>query len=259
MRMPDSFPPLTEGIVEQHGWRTRERVLESVEGLLPGTAVQRQAVPVAPGRGSAVSGASTPSAGTQRTDTAVAPFYVSFQNARPPVTPDHSLSSSGAGANRAGITRVHVAKRMTIAWDNGPARADGKLPFFAQSVNIFFRLDPIEVFVSEDYDEGSCPYRVTLQHEQSHVEAFARIFHSYRQRLIQQLNAISVPTESAPELVLPAEISALQNSIAAGIVEVIRTTASQLVADMEADRNAKDSSSSYAAVYGRCPAGQWNP
>jgi len=65
---------------------------------------------------------------------------------------------------------------LSIAWDYGAARAGGKILFFARSVNVFFRLDPIKVFVSSDYVVGSCPYRVALQHETDHVEAFCASF-----------------------------------------------------------------------------------
>ena len=193
--------------------------------------------------------------------TPVAPYYVSFQHVWPPAM-HHSLSlpgPSGTGADRAGFTRVRVRKRVTIVWGHGPARADGKIPLFAHSVNVFFRLDPIEVFISSDYAVGSCPYRVTLRHEMSHVRAFIRIFHSYRQTLIRRLNLISFPTESTPRWVNPGDLTALQTSLGAPVAQAVKDVASDLKAAMEADRNAKDSPSAYAAVYAQCPASEWNP
>jgi hypothetical protein len=194
--------------------------------------------------------------------TPVAPYYVSFQNARPPSTPNHSLASPGpsqTGADRAGYTRARVRKRARIAWGHGPGREDGKIPFFARSVNVYFWLDPIEVFVSSDYAEGSCPYRVTLQHEMSHVRAFLRIFHSYRSAMVRALNSLSFPTENAPRWVDRGDLATLQASLGEPVAQAVRDVAGELVAAMRDDRTAKDSPSAYAAVYAQCPADQWNP
>lgn len=187
-------------------------------------------------------------------------FYVSFVNAAPPATPDHSQSNPGpnrAGANRAGYTRVRNNKRMSIAWDNLPALNDGRLPLFAQSVNIFYRLDPIEVFVSSDYAERSCPYRVTLSHERSHVEAFTRIFHASRATLIAALASVSVPTRNSPIVVDPANVSQIQDEIGERLRQVIIQHTANLVQQLEADRDSKDSSTAYAAVHRQCPSNEW--
>jgi hypothetical protein len=186
--------------------------------------------------------------------------YVSFQNAMPPDAPDHTQANpgpAGTGANRAGFTRVTVQKHASVAWDTGPAQADGRVPLFAQSVNTFYRLDPILVFVSSDYADGTCPYRVTLQHEREHVEAFARIFHAARARLVTDLETLGAPTRSAPLLVAPANVETEQNNFGVRLRAAIVAHSANVVSDMEADRNAKDSPAAYAVVHGRCPAGEW--
>ncbi len=188
------------------------------------------------------------------------PYYVSFQNVSPPAIPDQTLSSPGPSElrpDRAGFTRVRVRKHMTIAWGHGSARSDGKIPFFARSVNIFFRLDPIEVFLSSDYSEDSCPYQVTLEHERSHVRDFLRIFHSYRQPLIRRLNSISFPTENNPLWVTPGNLTSLQETLSNPVVQAIREVANAMKTAMEADRNTKDSPAAYAVVYARCPTHAW--
>ena len=187
-------------------------------------------------------------------------FYVSFVNVAPPAAPDHSLANpgpSGATANRAGYTRVRIQKRMTIPWDTLPALSDGRVPFFAQSVNTFYRLDPIEVYVSSDYAVGSCPYRVTLEHERSHVNAFLQIFHAGRDSLVTELNGVSVPTRGAPRIAAPDAVETEQETIGENLRQAVIRHSAGLVSQMEADRNAKDSPASYARVYARCPAAEW--
>lgn len=187
-------------------------------------------------------------------------FFVSFQNVSPPSAPDHSQIHPGPGGaivNRAGYTRVRLRKRMTIPWDTLPAQAGGQIPLFAQSVNVFYRLDPIEVFVSSNYGTGSCPYRATLMHERSHVRGFLRLFHAARSSLKGQLNQVAVPTRSAPQLVQPGNIEATQNTIGNHLRQVVVTHSVSLVRQMEADRDAKDLPASYASVYAQCPSREW--
>ncbi|MBD0325501.1 MAG: DUF4157 domain-containing protein [Pyrinomonadaceae bacterium] len=187
-------------------------------------------------------------------------FYVSFQNAVPPNAPDHTQASPGpAGniANRAGYARVRLQKRMSIKWDVGPPAADGRVPVYAQSVNVFYRLDPLEVYVSSNYAVGSCPYTVTLEHERSHIEAFTRIFHEGRETLVRDLNTVQVPTRNLPTLVAPADVTAFQDGVGARLSAVIVAHSRGVVTQMETDRNTKDSAAAYALVYARCPANQW--
>lgn len=187
-------------------------------------------------------------------------FYVNFQNAMPPGAPDHSQQHpgpSGATANRAGYTRVRLRKQMNIPWDTGAAQGNGRVRLFAQSVNVFYRLDPIEVYVSSDYAEGSCPYRVTLQHERTHIRAFLRLFHSARESLINLLEHGDVPTRDAPRLVEPGDVEAVKDTIGEQLRQVILSHSAALVRRMEADRDAKDAPSAYAALHAKCPASEW--
>ncbi|MDJ0719872.1 MAG: DUF4157 domain-containing protein, partial [Prochloraceae cyanobacterium] len=186
--------------------------------------------------------------------TSVTPYYVSFVNAKIPEKPNHSFSfSSRKGANRAGLTQVKVQKKLKFFWDRGAARPDGKVPFFARSVNIFFRLDPIEIYVSSDYAEGSCPYRATLEHEKEHVKSFIKIFHSYRDKFIKKIYSISFPTEASPLWSDPGNLSTIQTSLEKLVVQAIKDIANELNADMRKDRAAKDSPSAYEAVHTQCP------
>ena len=187
-------------------------------------------------------------------------FYVNFHHARPPETPDHSLrrpGPDGARANRAGYTRVILQKRMSIPWDTGPAQSGGRIPLFAQSVNIFYRIDPIEVFVSRDYAAGSCPYRVTLEHERTHVRDFLGIFRASYEPLVAELGRVDVPTRNSPRMVEPDNIEAAQDSIGEQLRQVVLSHSASIVARMEADRRDKDAPSAYATVYERCPANEW--
>lgn len=187
-------------------------------------------------------------------------FYVSFQNLAPPSVPDHSQANPGlntTGANRAGYTRFNLQKRMSIVWDNGPVDSNGRIPLYVKSVNIFYRLDPIKVFVSSDYNEGSCPYRVTLAHERSHVEAFLRIFYAGRVSLLDRLNRTAIPTRANPTLTDSANIQTIQDTIGERMRQLIVLHSGELKAHMKADQASKDSPTEYRAVYAQCSSTEW--
>jgi hypothetical protein len=146
---------------------------------------------------------------------------------------------------------------MSIVWDNGPVDSSGRVPLYVRSVNIFYRLDPVEIFVSSNYNVGSCPYRLTLTHEQSHVQAFLRIFHAGQAPLLQQLNGAVIPTQASPTLVNSADIETTQDSIGERMRQLIVLHSGELVAEMEADRANKDAPAAYRAVYAQCPSTEW--
>jgi hypothetical protein len=193
--------------------------------------------------------------------TANKPYVVTFDHAAVPDKPDHSSSSPGPsviGADRAGYTKAILKKKLSIEWDDGPARADGTIPLISRAVNVSFALDPITVAVSSDYPANSCPYKVTLKHEiEDHARSYLKIFLSYKDTLVSRLNEIVFPTEGAPRWILPKDVESLQDSLAQEVQLIIVTVAKKLFDEMEADRKIKDSPQAYAALYAQCPAADW--
>jgi hypothetical protein len=178
-----------------------------------------------------------------------------------PTAVDHSQSSPGpstSGADRAGFTRVRQRARVSFAWDNGPARADGMVPFFCRSANVFFWLDDFAVAISSDYPAGSCAYNVTRRHEfESHLYRPIKIFHSYRDRVIARLNAIVLPTQRAPTWVAPHGIAALQQALEQQVVQAVGAVRQELLQALRRDRDAEDSAASYRLVHNQCSAAEW--
>jgi hypothetical protein len=187
--------------------------------------------------------------------------YTAFVNADPPASPNHSVANpgpTGEGIDRAGYTRVVFRKRMTVAWDSGAMEQGGVVPTFIRSVNVFYTLDPIEVYVSSNYPNNSCPYRVTLAHEQGHVWAFLRIFHEARASLVAALEAVDVPTISRPERLPPSDVEARQDAIGELLRQVVLVHSRGVTQRMNADRATRDSIAAYEAEYRRCPPEQWS-
>jgi hypothetical protein len=190
------------------------------------------------------------------------PFYVSFSHDQIPQQVDHSRPQpgpAGATANRAGFTSVTSRARLTAAWDNGPMGADGRFPFFALSINVYFRLTDFLIAISSDFVAHSCAYQVTLRHElDAHIYDPIRIFHTYRDVLIRRLNVINVPTREAPFRVASnAEAATRQEEVERLVVDAIGQTRREIVRDLEQARDRHDSSAAYRLVHNQCTDAQW--
>lgn len=189
------------------------------------------------------------------------PFYVSFQTSRVPDSVDHTRSNPGpstTGVDRAGYTSLKQRARVTFVWDNGQPRNDGMVPFFARSVNVFFWLDDFIVAVSSDYPAGSCAFNATRRHEfESHIYRPIKIFNSYRETLVTQLNAIQMPTEQVSLWLRPEAIASRQEQLESQVAQVVGSLKQQLVQALRTDRESQDSSQSYQVVYDTCSPQDW--
>ena len=190
------------------------------------------------------------------------PFYVSFSHDRIPQTVDHSRANPGppgGAANRAGHTSIRPKGRLSFAWDQSPVGPDGRIPIFAQWINVYFWLTDFAVAISSDFTERSCAYQTTLRHElQAHIYAPIRIFHSYRDILIQRLNAIVAPTRTAPfRAATIAEANARQAQIEAQVTAVVRQVRIDLTRDLQAARVEADDARHYRLVYRQCTDEEW--
>jgi hypothetical protein len=191
------------------------------------------------------------------------PYYVSFLHDPIPRGVDHSKSSPGPGSgrgDRAGYTHIRLSGdgALTFAWEDGPARSDGRTPLYAQSVNVYFHLTDFVVAISSDYTTASCAYNATRRHEfEAHLYRPIRIFHTYRDVMVSRLNTIAIPTRESPRWIRPAEAGAIQKSLEEAVREAVLAVRRNLVAALITDRNTQDDSSHYRVVYDQCSPADW--
>ena len=135
---------------------------------------------------------------------------------------------------------------------------DGRVPIFAQSVNVYFRLTDFLIAISSDFAVRSCAYRATHRHElEAHIYDPIRIFHSYRDVLIRRLNVLPVPTREAPLRIASSQVASKQAEVEGRIVGAIGQTRRELVRDLKQARDRHDSPASYRLVYRQCTDAQW--
>jgi hypothetical protein len=190
------------------------------------------------------------------------PYYVQF-SADPvsSATIDHSQAAPGGAAHRAGHTSIQLSGRGGLTWqpETGRPRADGLVPFYFRSVNVYFRLTDYVVQITSDYAVGSCTYDATMRHEiDEHIVNPTRVMYGFRDQVVTALNAVRLPTQNMPRWVAANQVDATEAEYIRQVGAVIQTYRNRISAAMRQAQAASDSPASYQNVYRQCPGSEWN-
>jgi hypothetical protein len=190
------------------------------------------------------------------------PYFVRF-SADPvsSATIDHSQAAPGGDARRAGHTSISFRGKGGLTWqpETGAPRADGLVPFYFSSVNVYFRLTDYIVAITSDYPAGSCTYNATMRHEvDEHIVNPTRIMYGFRDPLVTALNAVPVPTRIAPQWVHPNQVSAVEKGHIGKVGRVIQLYRDRVSAALRTAKAASDSPASDQLVHKQCPIEEWN-
>jgi hypothetical protein len=189
------------------------------------------------------------------------PYFVSF-SADPASLAriDHSQPDPGGEAQRAGHTSVDFRGKgaVTVEPETGAARPDGLAPFYFKSVNVYFRITDLLVQISSDYPERSCAYKATLRHEiDEHIVNPTRIMFTFRDKVINALNAVPLPTAKAPRWIRPEQAPVVQKEYMDRVGAVVRDYRKRVSTAMREAQAASDAPARYRLVYGQCPVDEW--
>jgi hypothetical protein len=81
----------------------------------------------------------------------------------------------------------------------GIQRGGGQYHVWAESVHVDFSYNQMDVYVSSQYPEGSCPYQVILWHENQHVSINTRALAQYKNLIESALKrSRNIPTKAHP-------------------------------------------------------------
>jgi hypothetical protein len=182
---------------------------------------------------------------------------------RPGVLGDNRPLAGGARrsgpAGRAYFGSLPGRGALTWKPETGSPRADGLVPFYFRSVNVYFRLTDYVVRITSDYAAGSCAFNATLRHEV--VELMlnpTRMMYGFRDQVVAALNAVRLPTQNTPQWLRPNEVDAVESRYIQQVGDVIRTYRSRVSAAFQRAQAASDSPASYQNVYRQCPVDEWN-
>ena len=187
------------------------------------------------------------------------PYTISFLPDPEPAPSriDHTKTDPGPadGKHRAGYTSFKLDAKMTVTRQilPGPPMA-----LYFESVLVEFFLKDFNIQVSSDYRVGSCPYRVTCEHEfESHVRRPIRLFMDKRDSTVSRFNAIRLPTKQAPERISPGQEDATQDRLIVPVAQLVRQVKAELKTLLDGDRSVQDDSSHYQVIWAKCRPEEW--
>lgn len=90
--------------------------------------------------------------------------------------------------------------QLAANFDMGLNQTDPKGPVrvWPTIIHVNFAVLKLDVYVSSQYPEGSCQYRVVMAHERTHAAINGRIYWKYRKLLKKELARLGLPTASHP-------------------------------------------------------------
>jgi hypothetical protein len=191
-----------------------------------------------------------------------APYVVNFS--ADPVSSariDHSTAAPGGDGHRAGHTKIQFPGQgmLTIVGpETGRPRADGKVPFWFESVEVNFRLTDFVVQISSDYAENSCTYNATLGHEvNEHIVKPTTIMNGFRDQVVNALNAVALPTAKAPRWIRADEADKVEEEYTQAVVRVVKDYRARVSSELSKAQAESDSPDNYRLVHNQCPVQDW--
>jgi hypothetical protein len=122
--------------------------------------------------------------------------------------------------------------------------------FWVDDIDLPFRYNSMDVYIASEYGEETCPYRVTMEHEQNHVRVARRILKRYTPRFEKALSSAVIPTGRAPVLIdQPADA---KHKLAALYDRLIKPVYQEMWAELERDQAALDTPQMYRQALRRC-------
>jgi hypothetical protein len=191
---------------------------------------------------------------------AIPPYNVSFLPEQPPTKIGNSYQNPGPdnGKQRAGYTKFMLDAKLTVSSVGTAPGTDPKIPFFFESITVEFSLKDFSIEISSDYKPGSCPYKVTCEHEmESHVTRPTQLFLDYRDVVVGKLNQIPLPTKPSPRKILRGQEDATEALLTHPLFEAIKALKADLKAILDKDRLEQDAPDAYRKIYARCRKEEW--
>lgn len=133
----------------------------------------------------------------------------------------------------------------------GSHRGKGPYCVWADSLNVEFCYTKMDVYVSSQYAEGSCPYQVILEHENQHVAINQRVLQKYFDLIQQALKKDrSIPTKANPMIVPTLERG--KTAIAARVDHVVTPLYKRFIKEVASENAKIDTLANYKRTQAKC-------
>jgi hypothetical protein len=184
------------------------------------------------------------------------PLRVNVRSKFPPVSINHDLSAAeltessfhGPQSRILGLTTYKLEVKSFANYSAVPFGE--RYCFWVDDIDLPFSYHSMDVYIASNYGEETCPYRVTMEHEQNHVSVARRILERYAPKLEKALSSPLIPTARAPTLVdSPAEAKKKLKGLYAQLIKPIYL---EMMAELKRDQGALDTPEMYRRAFRRC-------
>ena len=165
---------------------------------------------------------------------------------------------------KAGYTRLRPDARIeaiikTDPPDGNPSQGKHDIEWWYEPFRVTFFLRDIEVYISSNYPENSCPYRATYVHEtEAHVVASIRVFLAQKDKIVTALNGMAsiLPRKDKRNQVSPENLKSHSDRLEARIGDIIKEELRNLSKELKEESARQDTH--YDSVYKQCSMDEWN-
>ncbi len=135
---------------------------------------------------------------------------------------------------------------------SGMGRSDRKrVCVWLESLDVDFSYTRMDVFISSQYGEGSCPYQVIRDHENQHVSINLATLKKYREKMETAIKgAMSLPTKANP--LSFSSLNQAKNILAARIKGIVDPIYKRFKDEVMRNNNQIDTMENYRRTQAKC-------
>ena len=90
-----------------------------------------------------------------------------------------------------------------------------------------------------------------------HIVNPTRVMYSFRDQAVSALNAITLPTASAPRWIQPNQVEMVEREYIQRVGRVVQDVRLRISAALRKAQAASDSAANYRLVFRQCPIEEW--
>ena len=126
----------------------------------------------------------------------------------------------------------------------------GPYRFWVKTLNVQFKINRMDVYVSSQYPVGSCQYNAILAHENTHVSINQRLFRKYLGFLRSELARAALPTPGHPWTA--ASQDQAEAALDARIKPILKNVEARFAAEDRRENAKIDTPASYRRTSAKC-------
>jgi len=150
-----------------------------------------------------------------------------------------------------GLTDAQFGLKTAYKFNYNKKFLQNTYSVWVEDLRVDFSYTTINVYISNQYPEGTCEYQATMDHENTHVEIHRRIYEKY-QKILQSVIASSADIPLINHPVTVESLDEGKDRISQLISGVTDPVFNQFQQELSQEQGQLDSPQSYTELQSRC-------